>query len=308
MKLGLRPLRLSRDDTHINFLGGTIWAMFGSGLLIALSLAIFLTQGLNFGIDFRGGILIELRTDGPADLANIREIAGGLGLGDVQVQNFGRPEDVLIRIEHQVGDAQAQLASIDLVQAALGERVLEYRRTEFVGPTVGAELIRSATMAVMLAISAILIYVWFRFEWQFGIGAVAALLHDIILTIGFFGLTQIEFNLASIAAVFTIAGYSINDTVVIYDRVRERARKYKAAAITDILNSALNATLSRTLLTSVTTLLALAAPIIMGGPVIRDFAMAMAWGVIVGTYSSIYIAAPMLRAIGYVPGGTRRGK
>lgn len=304
----MRLLRICPSDTRIDFLGRAKWAVLFSGILIALSLGLYFTQGLNFGIDFRGGILIELRTHEPADLAEIRGLVGDLGLGDVQVQNFGRPEDVLIRMEHQPGGSQAQLASIDQVQLALGERVLEYRRTEFVGPTVGAELVRSAALAVLLAIGAILFYVWFRFEWQFGLGAIAALLHDIILTIGFFCLTQVEFNLASIAAVFTIAGYSINDTVVIYDRVRERARKYKSAPMTETLNIALNSTLSRTLMTSLTTLLALAAPIIIGGAVIRDFAMAMAWGVVVGTYSSIFIAAPVLVAIGYTPGSSRRAK
>jgi preprotein translocase subunit SecF len=268
-----------------------------SALLIILSIGVFLTQGLNFGIDFRGGILIEIETEGPANVAQLRATVGGLGLGEVQVQEFGAPDDVLIRIQQQDGAEAEQLQAINILKDALDDQVSEYRRTEFVGPTVGAELINSAIWAVVLAIGAILIYIWFRFEWQFGVGAVIALTHDVLTTIGLFAFTQLEFNLATVAAILTIAGYSINDTVVIYDRVREELRRYKKLDMPAVLNLAVNRTLSRTFMTSVTTLIALIALAIFGGSIIRDFAYAMIWGVIIGTYSSVFIAVPVLLAL-----------
>ena len=201
---------------------------------------------------------------------------------------------MLIRVQKQTGAEAEQLAAINAIYDALGPIVVEQRRTEFVGPTVGAELIRGAILAVSLALGAILIYIWLRFEWQFGVGAVIALSHDILSTIGLFAFTQLEFNLATVAAILTIAGYSINDTVVIYDRVRETLRKYKKMPLPDLLNIAVNSTLSRTLMTSVTTLLALVALVVLGGSIIRDFALAMIWGVVIGTYSSIFIAVPTL--------------
>lgn len=268
-----------------------------SALLIILSIGAFLVQGLNFGIDFRGGILVEIKTEGPANVAELRATVGGLGLGEVQVQEFGAPDDVLIRVQQQDGAEAEQLQAINILKDALGDQVAEYRRTEFVGPTVGAELISSAIWAVMLAIGAILIYIWFRFEWQFGVGAVIALTHDVITTIGLFAFTQLEFNLATVAAILTIAGYSINDTVVIYDRVREELRRYKKLDMPGVLNLAANRTLSRTFMTSVTTLIALVALAIFGGTIIRDFAYAMIWGVVIGTYSSVFIAVPVLLAL-----------
>lgn len=268
-----------------------------SALLIILSIGAFLVQGLNFGIDFRGGILVEIKTEGPANVAELRATVGGLGLGEVQVQEFGAPDDVLIRVQQQDGAEAEQLQAINILKDALGDQVAEYRRTEFVGPTVGAELISSAIWAVMLAIGAILIYIWFRFEWQFGVGAVIALTHDVITTIGLFAFTQLEFNLATVAAILTIAGYSINDTVVIYDRVREELRRYKKLDMPGVLNLAANRTLSRTFMTSITTLIALVALAIFGGTIIRDFAYAMIWGVVIGTYSSVFIAVPVLLAL-----------
>jgi preprotein translocase subunit SecF len=290
----MRPLRIVPANTNIDFVGKRRIAFIFSALLIVVSLASFAVQGLNFGIDFRGGTLIEIKTVGPADISDLRSRIGGLGLGEVQVQEFGEPDDVLIRIQQQEGSETEQIQAIETVKAAIKDVVAEERRVEFVGPTVGAELIEAAIWAISLALGAILVYVWFRFEWQFGVGAVVALVHDVITTIGLFAITQLEFNLATVAAVLTIAGYSINDTVVIYDRVREELRRYKKLALPDLFNLALNGTLSRTFMTSLTTLLALAALAALGGPIIRDFCLAMIWGVIIGTYSSIFIAVPVL--------------
>jgi len=293
----MRHLHLVPPDTKIDFIGLRRVAIVFSVLLMIASVGAFAALGLNFGIDFRGGILIEAKTDGPADVPALRRDLGGLGLGEVQIQEFGAPDDVLIRVQRQEGAEAEQLAAIETVKTALGSTVVEYRRTEFVGPKVGAELIEAATWAVLLAIGAILVYIWFRFEWQFGVGAIIALTHDVVATIGLFAVTGMEFNLATVAAILTIAGYSINDTVVIYDRVRENMRRYKKLALPDLLNLSVNHTLSRTILTSVTTLLALLALVILGGPIIRGFALAMIWGVLIGTYSSIYIAAPTLIAL-----------
>lgn len=290
----MRLLTVIPAVTTIDFVGKRKIAFTFSILLILVSVGAFLTQGLNLGIDFKGGILIEVETEGPANIQELRQTLGGLGLGEVQVQEFGAPNDVLIRVQQQDGGEKAQQAAITAIKDAIGDKANEYRRTESVGPTVGAELIKAAILAVSLALGAILIYIWFRFEWQFGVGAVMALSHDVISTVGLFAFTQLEFNLATVAAVLTIAGYSINDTVVIYDRVREELRRYKKLSIPDLLNLAANRTLSRTFLTSVTTLIALIALVILGGPIIRDFALAMIWGVVIGTYSSIFVAVPAL--------------
>ncbi len=284
-------------NTNFDFVGWRRFAYPLSVLLIVLSLGAFFVQGLNFGIDFRGGILIEIKTDGPANVGELRNTVGGLNLGEVQVQEFGAADDVLIRVQQQDGAEAEQLQAINIIKDALGDAVVEYRRTEFVGPTVGAELISSAIWAVLLAIGAILVYIWFRFEWQFGVGAVIALTHDVLTTIGLFAITQLEFNLATVAAILTIAGYSINDTVVIYDRVREELRRYKKLDMPALLNLAANRTLSRTFMTSVTTLIALVALAVFGGTIIRDFALAMIWGVVIGTFSSVFVAVPALLAL-----------
>lgn len=290
----MRKLKLVNDKTNINFVGARRVAFLFSAVLLILSLFAFATNGLNFGIDFRGGILIEVKTDGPADIAAMRNDLQALQLGEVQIQQFGAPDDVLIRVQRQAGDEAEQLAAIATIQDVISDVVIDTRRTEFVGPTVGAELVKAAVLAVSMAIGAILIYIWFRFEWQFGVGAVVALIHDVVTTIGLFAITQLEFNLATVAAILTIAGYSINDTVVIYDRVREMLRRYKKLEIADLLNLAANSTLSRTVMTSLTTLLALLALATLGGSIIRDFALAMIWGVFVGTYSSVFVAVPAL--------------
>ncbi len=266
-----------------------------SAVLILGSVLLVLTRGLNFGVDFRGGILIEVQTDGPADLSPMRADLGGLGLGEVTLQTFGEEDDVLINIERQEGDEKAQIAAINKVKAALGDRVVEYRRTEFVGPKVGSELKRAGILATVLSLLGIALYIWFRFEWQFSLAALVALAHDVVTTIGFYALTGVEFNLATLAAVLTIAGYSINDTVVLFDRVRETMRKYKKLDTDALFNMAINRTLSRTLLTSVTTLLALFSLYLFGGQVIQGFTMGLIWGVAIGTYSSIGLAVPLLK-------------
>ena len=265
-----------------------------SAALVFASVALFLIQGLNFGIDFRGGILIEVKTDGPANLGEMRSLLGGLGLGEVTLQEFGEPDDVLINLQRQDGEEAEQIKAIAVLKDALGDRVVEYRRTEFVGPKVGGELKRDGAIATGLALLVIGLYIWFRFEWQFSVAALIALLHDVLATIGFYSLTQIEFNLATLAAVLMIAGYSINDTVVIFDRVRENLRKFKKMALFELLDRSINQTLTRTVLTSVTTLLALLALFLFGGPVIRGFTTGLIWGVCIGTYSSIALAVPLL--------------
>ncbi len=289
----MRLIRFVPTGTRIDFMRWRRMAGMASAVLVTLSIVLFLGVGLNYGIDFRGGILIEIRTEGPADIGQLRSELSTLDLGEVELQEFGEPTDVLIRIECQAGEEREQLKAVEVVKEALGPGV-DYRRVEFVGPKVGAELIEAGITAVLLALAAMLIYIWFRFEWQFGVGAVVALMHDVILTIGVFSLLGLEFNLSTVAAVLTIAGYSINDTVVIYDRVRENLRKYKTLPLDDLLNLSVNDTLSRTILTSVTTLLALLCLFFFGGQVIKGFSFAMIWGVIVGTYSSIWVAVPLL--------------
>lgn len=290
----MKKLRLVPVDTAINFIGRRVTAFVFSAALILGSLGFALGNGLNLGIDFLGGILLEIKTDGPANLGQLRSDLGALGLGDVSLQEFGSPDLVLIRVQRQEGGDEAQQAAITTVRAALGGQVVEYRRTETVGPTVGAELKEAAIWAIGSAMLAMLAYIWFRFEWQFGVAAIIALIHDVLSTIGLFALLQLEFNLATVAAVLTIAGYSINDTVVVFDRVRENLRKYKKMPLPDLFNLSINETLSRTTITSVTTLLALGALFFFGGEVISGFSIALIWGVVIGTYSSIALAVPIL--------------
>lgn len=289
----MRGLHLIPGDINLAFISKRKLFFVFSMVLIFSSIGMLLSKGLNYGIDFKGGIMIEVRTEQAADIGVMRKTLGTLALGEVSLQEFGQPTDVLIRIQRQDGGEKAQQLAIEKVKSVLGERV-EYRRTEFVGPKVSDELFWDGVLAVSLAILAILVYIWFRFEWQFGMGAVAALTHDVISTIGIFSLLGLEFNLSTVAAVLTIAGYSINDTVVVFDRVRENLRKYKKMPLPELLNNSINETLSRTVITSVTTLLALLALYFLGGAVIRDFSFAMIWGVLIGTYSSICLAVPLL--------------
>jgi len=289
----MRLINLIPTGTTVRFLHFRKAALIFSLITCVASVGLFAFKGLNFGIDFRGGILLEIRTPEPADMRVIRDRISGLNLGHFELQEFGQNTDILIRIERQPGAAPEQQMAVEAVKQALGSAV-DYRRTEFVGPTVSGELIEAGVTAVLLALAAMLMYIWFRFEWQFGVGAVVALIHDVIMTIGVFALLGLEFNLSTVAAILTIAGYSINDTVVVYDRVRENLRKYKVMKLEDVLNLSLNDTLSRTLLTSITTLIALLILFFWGGEVIKGFSFAMIWGVLVGTYSSIFVAAPLL--------------
>ena len=298
-------LKLIKPDTKFQFMKHQKWSFPVSGFLLVFSLVMFLTVGLNLGIDFEGGTLIEIQTkDGPADIGEIRQKLGNLNLGDVQVQEFGADTDVLIRIERQEGDDQAQQKVVELVKGEFGDTV-DYRRTEVVGPRVSSELARAGFYAVVAALIAVLFYIWFRFEWQFAVGSIIALVHDVIITIGMFSVLQLDFALSSIAAILTIVGYSLNDTVVVYDRIRETLRKYKKRELTEILDMSINGTLSRTMMTSITTLLALISLFIFGGEVLRSFTFAMIWGVIVGTYSSIFIAAPILIRLNLRPLGEK---
>ena len=285
------------SQSSIDFLKGKYIAFITSIILILLSIGLFFLNGLNFGIDFKGGTLIEIETQNKIEISEVRSSLNSLSLGDVQVQEFGSDKNLLIRIEQQQGGDQIQQNVLEIVKQKLTSDISEtinFRRTEVVGPKVSGELIQSGTIAILVAVFAMLIYIWLRFEWQFSLGAVIALLHDVILTIGVFCLTQLEFNLPIIAAILTIVGYSMNDTVVVYDRVRENLRKFRSKEITSLLNLSINETLSRTIVTSVTTLLALVSLYIFGGEVIKGFTFAMIWGVLVGTYSSIFVAAPLL--------------
>ncbi len=305
-----RPLIVIKRIPSIDFMR---WRWLGCACSAALtigSIVLFRVQGLNYGIDFSGGTIIEARTQGQADLAKMRADIDGLGLGEAQLQGFGAPNEVLIRLPRQPGDDKAQEAAVAKVKAKLGTSV-EYRRTEVVGPTVGAELVRAGVIATILALLAIAAYVWFRFEWQFGVGAMLSTLHDTITTIGLFSLLQVEFNLTTLAAILTIAGYSVNDTVVIYDRVRETMRKHRTMELGALINKSLNETLSRTILTVTTVALAVLSLLIFGGEVLRGFSIAMLWGIVIGTYSSLFIAAPLLYYIrpkrsAAAPGGRAR--
>lgn len=290
----MKLLRLVPPDTAVDFIGRRFIVFALSAFLVLGSLGMFVGKGLNLGIDFLGGILIEVQTDGPADLGSMRSTLGRLGLGDVSLQEFGEEDVVLIRVQRQPGGDAAQQLAVTAVKEALGGGVVEYRRTETVGPTVGEELMWAAIEAVSAAILAILVYIWFRFEWQFGIAAVAALVHDVVSTVGLFAVTQLEFNLATVAAVLTIAGYSINDTVVVFDRIRENLRRYKKMDLPVLINLSVNQTLTRTVLTSGTTMLVVLALLFFGGPVLRNFSAALAWGIVVGTYSSVFVASALL--------------
>ena len=295
----MRHLKLIPDDTHIPFVRFRHIATGISLIIIAASIALFFSRGLNFGIDFKGGIMIEIATDGPADINQLRTTMSGLGLGEVQIQEFGQADDVLIRIPSPAegGEAASQEA-VNKVRTALGDQVVEYRRVEVVGPQVSSELVRSGTIAVVLAMVLMLVYIWFRFEWQFSLGAITSLVHDVLATIGILCILQIEFNLQMIAAILTIVGYSMNDTVIVFDRVRENLRKYKKMDLGELIDLSINQTLSRTVITSGTTLLALLALFVFGGEVLRGFTFAMIFGILIGTYSSVFIAAPIILAVG----------
>ena len=282
----------------INFYKYRITAFIFSFFLILFSVFLFIKDNLNLGIDFKGGILIEANFTTPPNLSDLREKLIGISVGNFEIQEFGSAENILIRIEKNSEKKEKQNALINNVKNVLPSDI-DYRRIEFVGPKVGKELQIMGIKAVLFSLIAMFIYIWFRFSgWQFGLGALVALFHDVISTIGFFSLSQIEFNLASIAAILTIAGYSINDTVVVFDRIRENLTKSESVA-PNLLNISINQTLSRTIMTSLTTLLALSALFIFGGEVVKGFVSAMIWGVLIGTYSSIFIASPIIILFGF---------
>jgi len=291
----IQVFRFVPDNTRIPFMKLARPVMIFSVVMMALSVGSAVTRGFNLGIDFKGGSSIEIQHQGgPADPARIRDVLEGLGLGDVQVQGFGAPEDVLVRIEEQDGGDAAQQAAVTKVRDALAQESYEIRRIEAVSGTVSGELAWSGTIAVLVSLVAILAYVWFRFEWQFAVGAIITTAHDVILTVGLFSVTGMEFNLTSIAAVLTLVGLSLNDTVVIYDRIRENLRKYRKMPMPELIDLSINATLARTTLTAFTTFLALIPLVLFGGEVIRGFVVSMTFGLFVGTYSSIIVGAPLL--------------
>ncbi|MGY3607055.1 MULTISPECIES: protein translocase subunit SecF [unclassified Bradyrhizobium] len=301
----LPPLRIVPDNTHFDFTRFRRISFPISAVLSIIAITLFFTHGLNFGIDFRGGTLLEVQAkSGNADIAAMRATLSTLNLGEVQLQQFGGPANVLIRVAEQPGGDSAQQEAVQKVRGALGDSV-EYRRVEVVGPRVSGELLAYGMLGLMVAIVGILIYLWFRFEWQFALGAMIANVHDIVLTIGFMSVSQVDFDLTSIAALLTILGYSLNDTVVIYDRIREMLRRYKKMPMPQLLNESINSTLSRSIITHVTVTLALLALLLFGGNAIHSFTAVMMFGVVlVGTYTSIFIAAPILIYLGV---GTVRG-
>ncbi len=304
-------LKLIPDQTSIGFTRMRFVALVFSAVLVVASLISLFTIGLNFGVDFKGGVTIEVADDEPIDIGALRTVVSDLGLGSVDVQEIqdfaNADEAVLIRISQQEatdadGEANqetAQQAASAAVQEALKELLgegVDFRKVDVVGPTVSGELVQKGALSVALAIGMMLIYIWLRFEWQFSLGAIVALIHDVIITLGLFAVTRLEFNLPIIAAILTIVGYSMNDTVVVYDRVRENLRKYKLKPLAELIDVSINDTLTRTIMTSGTTMLALFALAIFGGEVLRGFTLAMIWGVIIGTYSSIFVASPFLLA------------
>jgi SecD/SecF fusion protein len=295
-------IKLVPDGTNIGFMWLRRFTFTGSAIAVVASMVLFATVNMNLGIDFKGGSLVEVQSKAEtADAGDIRARLSDLNLGEVQVQGFGSPQDILIRIESQGGGDNAEQSALNLVRSEL-EADYNIRRVEVVGPTVSGELAQAGTIAVLAALAAILVYIWLRFEWQFALGAIIATSHDVILTIGMYVITGLEFNLSSIAAILTIVGYSLNDTVVVYDRVRENLRRYKKMTLPQLLDKSMNETLPRTTLTSVTTLLALIALYFFGGEVLQSFVAAMIFGVVIGTFSSIFVAAPLLILFRLRPG------
>ena len=290
-------LRLISDNTSIKFIKLKLISFSFSAILSIAAIFAVIFIGLNFGIDFKGGILLEVRTSSNIGIADIRNKITDLNIGEVSIQEFGVDSDYLIRVERQEGTDNAQQIAVEAIKSSLDKaftKDIEYRRLEYVGPTVSKDLVYDGVMAIIFAIIAMLAYIWFRFELPFALGAIVALLHDIVLTLGLFAILGLEFNLATVAAILLIIGYSMNDTVVIYDRIRENLRKFKKMNLNELLDKSINETLSRTINTTFTTMLALGALYLFGGQIIADFAFAMLWGIIVGTYSSIFIASTIL--------------
>ena len=279
---------------NINFVSQFKKANIISIVLFTLSILLVFFKGLNYGIDFKGGTLIELRTEKSIKASSIRDTLGSMNLGDVNVKKFGKDGDYLIKVEQKESNNNKLIPEIKKKLTDNLNAEIDFRRVENVGPKVSAELLESSIIAISLALAAMLFYIWIRFEWQFSVGSIIALFHDVVITLGIFSLLSLEINLSIIAAVLTIVGYSMNDTVVIYDRIRENLFKYTKISISDIANLSINETLARTIITSVTTLLALVSIYVFGGEILKGFSFAMILGVIFGTYSSIYIACPLL--------------
>ncbi len=291
-------IKLIPAETSLDFIGKRFLAFAFSVLMIVGSIGLVVTKGVNFGIDFTGGTVMEIAVPEAPDLSVLRSDLNKLGLGAISIQEFGEPTDLMVRLPQQGDDPEAQKVAIESVRSMLDEKfgaeAVDYRRVEYVGPQVGEELKKQGFFAVLFSLLGILAYVWVRFEWQFGVAAIAALAHDTIAVIGFFALTRMEFNLSTVAAILMVAGYSINDTVVVFDRIRENLRKFKKMPIFELFNVSVNETLSRTIMTSFTTLLALIALWVFGGEVIKGFVLALIFGIVIGTYSSIYVASPVL--------------
>lgn len=294
----MKLLRLAPENTKFPFMRFRRVSYPFSAVLSIAAVLLFIFHGMNFGIDFAGGTLIEMRAkSGVADTSMLRGMAEHLGIGDIEVQSFGNASDVTLRFGVQPGGDAAQEAAVNKIRSAVGDGY-DFRRTEVVGPRVSGELVQSGTLGVVVSILAVLTYLWFRFEWQFAVAAVIATMHDLLLTVGFFSITQLEFNTTSIAAILTIVGYSLNETVVVLDRIREMMRKYKRMPTTELIDTSINAVLPRTIMTASTVFLALLSLVVFGGQVIRSFSLAMVWGIFVATYSSIFICSPMLIYLG----------
>jgi preprotein translocase subunit SecF len=293
-------LRLVPDGTRIQFMRGRIAGLVVSAVLSIASVVLFFHPGLNYGIDFQGGIVMEVRTPGDADFPRLRQVVASAEVGQASLQQFGAPNDVLIRLPRQPGDEAAQQAAIERVRTALARDVegAQVRRVEAVGASISAELFQGGMLALGLSMLAMLAYIWFRFEWQFGVGAIITLILDVTKTIGFYVVADFQFNLSSVAAILTIMGFSINDKVVVYDRMRENLRKYKTMKLRDLIDLSINETLARTIGTSVTVFLAALPLVLFGGEALREFSVVTLFGIVIGTSSSIFIAAPILLFLG----------
>ena len=299
----MRLLKLVPDNTNVPFMRWRNVAVWLSVLMIVASIALVAIRGLNFGVDFAGGLMMEVRFDKPVELDDLRATVDSAGAGEGSLQTFGDPRTVSVRLPLPEGDDVAVQKVVQQVQDSIrkGHPDADFRRVETVSGKVSGELVRDGALAILFAMVGISIYIWFRFEWQFGVGALFALVHDVALTLGFFALTQFEFDLNIVAAVLTIVGYSLNDTIVIYDRIRENLRKYRKMEIVDILNLSINETLSRTIVTSVSMMIALGTLVVLGGSVLFGFSVAMLLGIVIGTYSSIFVGAPLLMWMGVGP-------
>ena len=300
----MRLLRLWPDESHFDFMRFRRVTFPLSALMSVATIVLFLTIGLNYGIDFKGGTLVELQAkSGTADVSAVRHTANGFGFGESEVQELGGQGQILVRFPLQAGE-QGQTAVMNKAHAAF-DADYEFRRTETVGPRVSGELVQSGTLGVVLSVVAVLLYLWFRFERELALGAIVGTLHDIVLCVGVFILTRIEFNMTSIAAILTIVGYSLNETVVVFDRTRELMRRYKTIPTEELLNLSINSTMSRTVMTSISAFLSLLALVLFGGEAIRGFAVVMLCGVVICTYSAIFVSTPTLIYLGLTLSGAK---